>query len=470
MPDFIELSDEEGNHEKSKALQSDKDSSKNKDDKNLHKSLDSKQGKKEIIVDFITSQEKYDCIHCMKQFNEQSSLTSHIKNFHKIYEHKCFKCRKFFDHSSELADHLKSTHFFNIHMVDKHSWCKCSTCKQIFKQKEILATHTKSVHEGIKNKCVLCENMKTFRSNFSLINHLKFVHKEEKIVTCILINMNRKSLFEGWKNLNDNKAVKKLQSRSLNTAVDQVDEDEVIDLVDEIDNTNFNQLTTPEILKSSKSGQRVNLKFETFSLAQATQISTETVQVLDMKCDDKINETQSTSEKDQDFPQNVDKNMKASQKSIQNELKTLQKAVVEGQSQSNVNGIEESKNLAAVDFLKNIKDDSIAISGNMSLDKPQERRFSSRLLSSTEISTVYWKIVKKKKRAKFTHEKKTKNFDLNELLIKENQCLIKQEQEEFAKEINKNSKQFIPFLKKTRSGRYQRPTPEAQIEKNNNFR
>jgi len=248
ISDFIDLSDKDGKHEKSKASPIDKDSSKVKNDIDLNKSLKSKKGEKEITLDFIQSQEKYDCVHCLKQFNEKDSLTSHIRKFHKIYELKCFKCRKFFDHSSELADHLISTHFYNIHKGDTHSWYKCSTCKQIFKQKESLATHTKSVHEGIKNKCVLCENMKTFRSNSSFINHLELVHKEKKIVTCILINMNRKSNNEVMKNLNYNNVVKKLQSRSLKSAVDQVDENEVIDLVDGIDETSFNQLTTPEIL------------------------------------------------------------------------------------------------------------------------------------------------------------------------------------------------------------------------------
>ena len=98
------------------------------------------------------------------------------------------------------------------------------------------------------------------------------------------------------------------------------------------------------------------------------------------------------------------------------------------------------KNLAAAACSKNKKDNSFAISGNVLLDKPKERRFSSRLLSSTEISTVYAKIVKKKKRAKFTQDERTKISDLNELLMKEDQYLIKQEREEFSIKI------CVPFI------------------------
>ncbi|CAH1364338.1 unnamed protein product [Tenebrio molitor] len=115
----------------------------------------------------------FTCELCNKNFATNSSFYRHLRNHRKGLEVSCPTCGKTYAHGDSLAKHLKT------HSSDKPF--ECDVCDKKFKTRATLSTH-KKIHDGIKD--YLCKTCgKSFVQYSVLYRHMR-VHSGEAPYKC----------------------------------------------------------------------------------------------------------------------------------------------------------------------------------------------------------------------------------------------------------------------------------------------
>ncbi|XP_063698544.1 zinc finger protein 260-like [Culicoides brevitarsis] len=100
-----------------------------------------------IVVETIT------CNFCFEQFDDKTSLETHIKELHPVdRRYSCPTCGKGFQSVSNRNTHMQ--------LHNTGDTYKCLKCEKTFKSKVYLSKHTKFVHSVNEKKCEICN--KTF--------------------------------------------------------------------------------------------------------------------------------------------------------------------------------------------------------------------------------------------------------------------------------------------------------------------
>lgn len=80
----------------------------------------------------------YQCIHCNKHFNHQSSLTAHISFVHTTNRFSCPQCDKIFKHKLALTEHAAQHTGIDLY--------NCPFCDRTFKSNANMHSHKKKMH------------------------------------------------------------------------------------------------------------------------------------------------------------------------------------------------------------------------------------------------------------------------------------------------------------------------------------
>ena len=129
--------------------------------------------------EFATTDGKYSCPNCQKEFSSKDGVKSHIKLVHKnIRNFSCSLCGKAFAYKAKLTEHIK-----NVHEKRKYK-CDFRDCEQSFDAIDERNEHRKNYHAGEKMNyaCQYCG--KSFNLTKSFKNHVREFHENPTIFSC----------------------------------------------------------------------------------------------------------------------------------------------------------------------------------------------------------------------------------------------------------------------------------------------
>ena len=133
----------------------------------------------------MVNKSKFNCLQCLKSFHSKYSLEIHTDSQHEGVVNRCKICDAPIRDIRNMTEHEQSMH------GDKSF--QCEKCKLIFNTKKKLRRHIRIVHDEKKFKCPYCDVK--FGFQFGVNTHVKVVHgnllSEEKkkqfnIKTCLI--------------------------------------------------------------------------------------------------------------------------------------------------------------------------------------------------------------------------------------------------------------------------------------------
>ena len=90
----------------------------------------------------------HQCIHCGKNFQSKTGLTSHIKSIHKmVYDFECNHCEKTFWKADLLNSHVNT-----IHDKSKAYRCEKPKCGITYSKEKLVRAHYLRDHKSTGNK------------------------------------------------------------------------------------------------------------------------------------------------------------------------------------------------------------------------------------------------------------------------------------------------------------------------------
>ena len=110
------------------------------------------------------------CKSCGKCFTQKSSLKTHVKTVHKLFESE--SCSESFIQANVFKNHIKAMH-------KKVKLKTCDSCDKSFSTPIGLKLHKRTVHEKIRFDCNLCE--KSFTQTTCLRIHKESIHEKIRI-------------------------------------------------------------------------------------------------------------------------------------------------------------------------------------------------------------------------------------------------------------------------------------------------
>ena len=140
-------------------------------------------------------EKRHRCTQCEKTFYNISNLNTHVSVFHEGIKNQCQLCEMTFSGEDSLKRHIKTMHkgirpvqcehcprkFRFAYELKKHMdnvknerKYPCDKCDESYNIKESLKMHELRDH-GNASTCYICD--KTFKSEFYLKKHIKFVHE-----------------------------------------------------------------------------------------------------------------------------------------------------------------------------------------------------------------------------------------------------------------------------------------------------
>merc|ERR1712126_241775 len=158
----VEFNDEEEANDEQDAPETTQHQSKDKEDDS---ETDSNVNTK-IKSIFHSTNGRFPCDQCEKQFTQQINLKTHIKSIHEGVKYPCNQCDYQATQQGSLITHIKS----------KHEGVKysCNQCDFQGSKSSNLIRHIKSKHEGVKYPCNQCNFQATLQSNLN--THIKSKH------------------------------------------------------------------------------------------------------------------------------------------------------------------------------------------------------------------------------------------------------------------------------------------------------
>ena len=117
-----------------------------------------------------TSEEKFSCNLCNKEFQFRKALITHMSNHFDI---KCHICGKVFKNKDRMSRHKQSMHF-----VIPSFECDHPGCGKKFKYRPNLRIHKNTVHSSVDQKYECNQCNKVFRHQNGLKLHKLYIHSE----------------------------------------------------------------------------------------------------------------------------------------------------------------------------------------------------------------------------------------------------------------------------------------------------
>lgn len=121
------------------------------------------------LLPFILDKSVMTCVICEKQFDNFTSIMSHMNKEHIAHSHVCQICGLSFINMIRLNRHINSSHV----------GYKCTLCNKVFVTYNKLEVHKSRMHGQVKTHyCSLCSS--SFESNYQMKVHMGKVHNVEK--------------------------------------------------------------------------------------------------------------------------------------------------------------------------------------------------------------------------------------------------------------------------------------------------
>ena len=112
----------------------------------------------------------YICPECPYETRHFTKMKNHVDSKHRGVKYQCSHCEKIFNTDSTLRGHRIAKHGPPKPMVH------CEYCEYSSTEKMLVKSHTKSVHLDIKFQCELCD--KRFTTKDGLRRHIKSFHQQ----------------------------------------------------------------------------------------------------------------------------------------------------------------------------------------------------------------------------------------------------------------------------------------------------
>ena len=117
-----------------------------------------------------SSEEKFECNLCNKEFQFRKPLLKHIYNHFDI---KCDICGKVFKNKDRMSRHKQSFHFRKPSLK-----CDFPGCSKMCKYQSALDTHKNTVHSSVDQKYECDQCNKVFRHQNGLKIHKMYIHSK----------------------------------------------------------------------------------------------------------------------------------------------------------------------------------------------------------------------------------------------------------------------------------------------------
>ena len=152
-------------------------------------------------VNFIKTQQYFDCRLCGKEFKTKNGVQGHHKREHLKRRFVCNECDAEFKLKVHLQNHFRVHHegikfgcthctatlstksCLKVHIETVHGrrkW-KCNICFKDYSQKGSLKAHIEAQHYGRKYQCLYCHHSDADASNLN--KHVKKLHPEKKKIS-----------------------------------------------------------------------------------------------------------------------------------------------------------------------------------------------------------------------------------------------------------------------------------------------
>ncbi len=138
------------------------------------------------IISCHTNIRLFKCQRCKQSFSSKYKLQLHMASHSIAKNFKCHLCSYRTSRARNLVSHV--TH---VHTTFKSF--ECNLCGAKFKRTSHLIIHKSSVHSSKTFTCKIC--FKTCSSKFSLVNHIRFSHENNRVPkTCLICHQTYDSL------------------------------------------------------------------------------------------------------------------------------------------------------------------------------------------------------------------------------------------------------------------------------------
>lgn len=121
------------------------------------------------LLPFVLDKDLMQCVLCENQFDNFTSIMTHMNKEHIAHSHICQICGLSFINMIRL----------NRHITSRHIGFRCTICSKTFVGNNKLERHKSRIHGLVKNhECNLCSA--TFENSYQMKVHMGKVHNVEK--------------------------------------------------------------------------------------------------------------------------------------------------------------------------------------------------------------------------------------------------------------------------------------------------